>query len=623
MMRRPLLAILRAAHCRSTHHYFALDALPLVETPAGKRLRSILLRHHDRYLEGSKDPDTRFQDFHNHVVHVKDGYWGGAPAKATRWYEILQHRLQEQRWADAAHAAGVLSHYFTDPIQPLHTAQSDREKTVHRPLEWSITKSYESIRQLSLRAPVEIRFELSQQTGWLAAAILHAARIGNQSYNLLLDAYNLEAGVKDPPSGLNAPSRKALAELFTLTTVGWSKILERAASDYEQANQAKLPKLPLTGAVVMAAVKIPHRLLLRYLVDRTEQQAVEAILAEYQQTGQVREQTPPEAVAVRRSIAVYHREREYKYRQRAKAAAAQATAKVVPAATSKPVEVQPSTTKPITEWTSIQHQPLAPANSHFSSEKMAALKNSQAFQDKHTSSGGSQAATESANRRKEDLEQARLLEIQRRAAMERAERAIEQAEKLRQSELELQQAKQLQAIQETNENENENEKNYPATIPIRFPSESKHCRLSRRAPIVDAPSIGPKTAARFHAIGIETVGEFLDLPAARTADRLAARWITAQMVSDWQAQTLLMCQVPEMLARDVQLLVGSGCRTQPKLASASVADLHRAIVRFSATSDGRRALRGASPPERTEVARWIARAAGETDGESSQQASAA
>ncbi|CAN0424209.1 unnamed protein product, partial [Hapterophycus canaliculatus] len=115
---RWLLTILRAAHCRSTHHHFAIDALPLVGTDAGQRLVSQLLRHHSRYLTGAKDPDSRFRDFQNHVVHVDDGYWGGAPRVAHQWYDRLQKYLRQDRWSDAAHAAGVLSHYFTDPIQP-------------------------------------------------------------------------------------------------------------------------------------------------------------------------------------------------------------------------------------------------------------------------------------------------------------------------------------------------------------------------------------------------------------------------------------------------------------------------------------------------------------------------
>ena len=89
-MSASLATILRGAACCSTHQLFALDALPLVQTDAGKRLVRLLLRHHHRYLAGATDPDLRFRDFQNHVVHVTDGYWGGAPRVAHQWYDRLQ-----------------------------------------------------------------------------------------------------------------------------------------------------------------------------------------------------------------------------------------------------------------------------------------------------------------------------------------------------------------------------------------------------------------------------------------------------------------------------------------------------------------------------------------------------
>ena len=55
-----LITILRAAHCRSTHQFFVLDALPLVESEQAKRLASQLLRHYKQYLKGAKDPTRNF-----------------------------------------------------------------------------------------------------------------------------------------------------------------------------------------------------------------------------------------------------------------------------------------------------------------------------------------------------------------------------------------------------------------------------------------------------------------------------------------------------------------------------------------------------------------------------------
>ena len=119
-----IFTILRATHCRSTHHYFAIDALKQLPTASAQRLGQLLLKYHDEYLDGAKSPDTRFKDSQNHVIHVSDNNWGGAAQKCQEWREVALKHLNERRWKKAAYACGVLSHYFTDPLMPLHTAQS-------------------------------------------------------------------------------------------------------------------------------------------------------------------------------------------------------------------------------------------------------------------------------------------------------------------------------------------------------------------------------------------------------------------------------------------------------------------------------------------------------------------
>ncbi|MEM8734157.1 MAG: zinc dependent phospholipase C family protein, partial [Planctomycetota bacterium] len=169
-----LFTILRAAHCRSTHHYFALDALDYVETEAGKRFADLLLKYHDDYLVGAKAPDSSFRDFKNHVLHVADDYWGGAIGACEDWLEETILLLNERKWKRAAYACGVLSHYFTDPLMPLHTGSCERESLVHRPMEWSICKSYNSIFEAS-KQRTDTRFEIPDRGKWMASALTNGA----------------------------------------------------------------------------------------------------------------------------------------------------------------------------------------------------------------------------------------------------------------------------------------------------------------------------------------------------------------------------------------------------------------------------------------------------------------
>lgn len=119
-----IVAILRAAHCKSTHHYFAIDALETVLTPQGRQLAGMLLAHYGDYLLGAKAPDNVFKDFENHVLHVRDGYWGGAATAAEKWLEKSHAWLAIGNWKEASYSIGVLSHYFTDPFMPCRLSRT-------------------------------------------------------------------------------------------------------------------------------------------------------------------------------------------------------------------------------------------------------------------------------------------------------------------------------------------------------------------------------------------------------------------------------------------------------------------------------------------------------------------
>lgn len=306
-----LLWILRAAHCRSTHHWFAIDALPLIRTPAGRRLALQLLRHYKRYLAGAKDPDLRFRDFHNHVIHVEDGYWGGAPRVAHQWYERLQRYLRTDRWSDAAHAAGVLSHYFTDPMQPLHTVQTSVERVLHRPMEWSVTTSYASLLADWQRDSARTVFQLSDSPGWLGEAVLTAAQVAHDHSDTLLSHYNLRAARSYPPAGLDDVSRGCLSQLIGLCITGWARVLERAAEDAERLRGCSLPQPIMNLATFSAGIRIPTQSLIRRIEHRAERRKVNAIIEEFAATGQVIQHLPSEQRVIEQVCLIYHREREY------------------------------------------------------------------------------------------------------------------------------------------------------------------------------------------------------------------------------------------------------------------------------------------------------------------------
>src|SRR5262245_48686453 len=118
-----LLSLVFRSVCRTTHQRLAIDALRHLRLAEAEQWSDLLVLHYREFLAGCDAPDTRFKDFRNHVVHVADQYWGGAPQEARRWYGRLVDALRRRQWDEAAFAAGVLSHYVSDPFLPLNTAR--------------------------------------------------------------------------------------------------------------------------------------------------------------------------------------------------------------------------------------------------------------------------------------------------------------------------------------------------------------------------------------------------------------------------------------------------------------------------------------------------------------------
>jgi hypothetical protein len=110
----------------------------------------------------------------------------------------------------------------------------------------------------------------------------------------LIEYYDLKKGVLDPPSGLDARSRAILTEIFDYVLTGWARVLDRIAA----LAIVEIPICPLTFTTVMAAIDVPTAWVVGKISDAGERRAVKAIFEEYQATGQVVKNLPPEIRAV-------------------------------------------------------------------------------------------------------------------------------------------------------------------------------------------------------------------------------------------------------------------------------------------------------------------------------------
>ena len=278
-----LFRIIYAAHAKGTHHKLALDALRQLTSPETERWQRLFLKHAETYLAGSKAPDDQFKDFKNHVLHVRDAYWGGALGKVDEWYAKLCTALRAEDWEAVAWSAGVLSHYITDPIQPFHTAQSAAENSIHRAAEWSISRSYDALRAQGLATSGDFIVTAGDGPGWLRDLVCRGAEKANAHYETLIAHYDLKAGVIDPPAGLDGFSRKILGDLVVYAAATFACALDRAFVETGGA----APDVDLGLDTVLAAIKIPAKTLAKRLADAEDRRVVTAMYDELTTTGRV------------------------------------------------------------------------------------------------------------------------------------------------------------------------------------------------------------------------------------------------------------------------------------------------------------------------------------------------
>jgi len=742
--------VLYAAHARSTHHKLALDALHHLQHPLRESWQDHFLSHYPRYLAGAKDPDDRFKDFRNHVLHVRENLWGGAIPTARKWYQQALEEFRRRNWSEAVYSAGVLSHYFTDPVQPFHTHQSQAETNIHRAFEWSTTKSYEQLRNL-----LDQRFgypvvEVSEEEDWLEDLIERGARLSHKFYEPLIDHYDFYRGSRNPPEGLDEFCRVSLARLIGWAVVGYARVLDRLFTEVEVIP----PPASLSLTAFFATLEIPIQWISAKITDVRERDQILRMYAEFQATGQVDQTLAPENRTIRDLVAA----RDGKPLTRAPAATTtpvsatsvktqlspgietppvkksqekqpqskQSVANSIPQITTtqsesplpvilkqqpapvpiptatlpvSPVtqtplivtpEIAPSLTEPITktpitpqpvvpviQLTPRPVQPLIPSPPEFDEEEVPPVNRVEsspvpAILKAETAECTSlvplkfilpEIQQPSANGVKPivpDLlfpavSRPKVIETKQEpvplvaappvmtsvepVAEEHADQPLikhpfippvasdplekidfphpdnslemsDEVERLDQTP-----AKEEPFVEEDEVTEQGPQQTHSGSTeeqPLRMQEErttrSSRYYLEFDSQIVDAPSIGPKTAKRLKGCRIRTVQDLLQANPAELAAQLKTPHITEQLLRDWQDQARLVCGIPDLRGHDAQLLVACGVRSVVALAEFEPSPLTQRVERYCKSPAGQRILRNMAAPDDEEVSEWISNA---------------
>lgn len=540
-----LFRIIYAAHANGTHHKLALDALDALKGTDREAWMRLFLKHVARYMEGAKAPDTTFKDFKNHVLHVGENYWGGAPEATTQWFDKTVAALKAQNWDEAIYAAGVMGHYYTDPIMPFHTGQTEAENAIHRAAEWSINRSYYDLRQLAETKLPPARVAMPSGADWLRQMVCNGAETSHAYYEKLIAHYDIHRGVANPPAGLDGVARGIAAELLMYASSGLALILERALAEAKVAP----PHVELTRDTVMAAIRIPAKTLAKRLTNAEDRAVVQAMYSELTTTGRVDKTLPADDRMVRDLHAVEVLAPKQKAQAAARAARFTAAEPGVPAApaiavkmpTLAPVASSAATLRPVVPappihaaLTQPEPRPEAAAAAH----AMAAASQFAGVLPRPATSVPSIAAAPAAT------------------APDRRDRGL-------------------------------------------------RVYLTGSEPLEAAPSIGPKLAERFLPLGIKTVAEFLTSDPAKLAARLADRRINDTLLDEWQCQARLVMEVAGLRGTHAQLLTGAGYRTTGAIAAADQVKLAADVLRFGASPEGRRVLRDGEPPDVEKIKGWV------------------
>ena len=224
---------------RPVHYRILMDALELASSPPACPLVSMVRRHRRMAWLGCRDPDIRFRDFHNHVVHVTDGYWGGAPRLAHRWYERMVTAAAGGDWRLAVRACGTMVHYVTDPLHPLHTAQCDRSRRDQLTIKSIGWRNYDRWRDEWIASAGRVVCALSSEPVWLGEAVLHGARRAHRHYGTLLHDIDITQTTTDLDAPFGRRFADAHVEMVGVAVTLVAAILERAARDVTRHQSRK------------------------------------------------------------------------------------------------------------------------------------------------------------------------------------------------------------------------------------------------------------------------------------------------------------------------------------------------------------------------------------------------
>jgi hypothetical protein len=483
--------------------------------------------------------------------------------------------------------------------------------------------------------------------------VVEGATLSNTYYNTFIDHYDLKKGVSDPPSGLDDTMRDAIAELVAYATAGFAAIVTQAV---EEAAVAP-PKVSLTLQGYIETLDIPLRWITSKMADAGDRAQVERMYKEFQKTGKVIRTLPEDDKIIRKKHAAQVLRVPLKKLDKQEIGPI-GSAHVPPEGEAPPIEAAEMLLDEV-----VAEAPVMAEEAVIEDVAVEEVAEAEIDVEEEIEDAADEEVEDEAQQDVEDeADDELILDADELAELEEADFSEDEAdlsasddedeevededefeEDESEDEYESEDDEDEYEDEESDDEEDEESEEYDeeeddeeseyedeneaeeyddsaeeesedavdadeASDEAPEPVYAHSQGLTREDPVVDAPSIGPKTAARLEAIDIYTIGDLLDCDIEETAFLLDVHYIDSETIRDWQDQTRLMMEIPGLRVYDVQIMVGAGIRTKKELAEAPARTLFLLATEFLGTSEGQRVRRGDDLFMEEEVEEWIERA---------------
>ena len=101
----------------------------------------------------------------------------------------------------------MLSHYFTDPVMPFHTGQTEAENAIHRAAEWSINRSYNTLRALGEKRYPNPDVRVPAVHAGSREFVCNSAEFSHRYYEKLIAHYDIHKGATRPRKASTTSAR--------------------------------------------------------------------------------------------------------------------------------------------------------------------------------------------------------------------------------------------------------------------------------------------------------------------------------------------------------------------------------------------------------------------------------